>query len=77
MQVYCRECKAAAKQVGKERQGRKRKSVWKTVRATMVGFCKGRDRYIGAFCDAKLDLHLQADGARIVSRDMKYPGCEN
>jgi hypothetical protein len=58
MQVYCRECKAAAKEVSKERQEKKRKSVWKTARLAVVGLCKGRARYIGAFDDTKLDLHL-------------------
>jgi hypothetical protein len=72
MQVYCRECKAAAKEVSKERQEEKRKSEWKTARPAVVGLCKGRARYIGAFDDTKLDLHLR----RMVSRDMKSPGCE-
>lgn len=67
MQVYCRECKAAAQEVSKERQEEKRKSMSKTARPVVVRLCKGRARYIGAFEDTKLDLHLR----RIVQDGLK------
>lgn len=55
MQVYCRECKAAAKEVGKERQEKRtERGSGKRVRPAM-GSYKGMARYIGALCDAKLD----------------------